>query len=127
MDLLCAKELVSMSDKTPPKKIEDWIEYGRQLSLNPHTSPSAKGAWVKEQELDFITDKVERSNAVNLYKKVIAGVDLSECPHQSPSDVLHWIREIEADLFGATNSAIYVLKNNYAWYSKNRPNKRYSE
>ena len=102
-----------MSEKVPPKKIEEWIEYGRQLSLNPHSSSRDKGAWVKAQGLDYVTDKVERSNAINLYKQVNAGVDLSECPHNRPSDILQWIRNKERGLFKEAYSVIYALKNRF--------------
>ena len=102
-----------MPPRPQPRTRKEWLEYGKALSQNPNKSPREKGAWVKEMGLDFVKDKVERSNAINLYKKVQEGVDLSECPHHRPSDILHWLRRNASGNFPGANSVLYALTNEF--------------
>ena len=99
-----------MKIKNPPKTRDEWIDYGRQLSLNPYSVPRQKGKWVKDNGLDYVKDKVERSNAINLYKQVKEGVDLSKCPLTRPSDTLHWLREMSSGVMDGASNLYFFLR-----------------
>ena len=101
---------MEMKEKKQPMTVEEWLDYGRQLMRNPGTNNHEKGKWVREQGLDYVPHKVERSNALKLAKMIEEeGVDISDCPYVRPTNILQWLRDIEGE--NHKKSCVYVLRN----------------
>jgi hypothetical protein len=75
-------------------KRQAWIDYGGLLAKCPHKQGAKIGAWIREQGLDFVEDRIERSASLKLFNcRDIPTVKLEECPYSRPTDVLKWLRE----------------------------------
>lgn len=82
-------------------KRQAWIEYGGLLAQCPHKQGAKIGEWVREQKLDFITERQERAAAKRLFNCIhLYTVKLDDCPHSNPVHVISWLQDqgqIEVD------------------------------
>ncbi|MCP5194059.1 MAG: GIY-YIG nuclease family protein [Pseudomonadales bacterium] len=98
-------------DNKKPKSFDEWLAFGELLAQNSGVTNREKYDYVVGAGLDCV-HKVDRSNALWLYKKVNEGYDFSACPDSRPSEIRKWYRIREKGESGAL-SVVYILTNQY--------------
>jgi hypothetical protein len=77
---------------------EAWIAYGGMLAQCPHKQGAKIGQWVRDQGLDFVESRQERTAALALWQLTDGNcrqLNLDACPYSRPTHILKWLRAQE--------------------------------